>query len=356
MKLIRVFAIAVIASSAGLGAVNAKSLRSAGEPAEFPPASYKGKQYVDSRGCVYIRAGIDGNVTWVPRVARNRKVICGYKPSLAKSQTTAAPVLAAPKLDKNVVKIEPAKPANSTLVGTPKPSRSLPKAKPARVVKTQPKQVPTLSKPKRITKTAPIVLYPAPKPAPKRKVTLAPAPVVVPAPAPKPVAQKPWTPPRREVATAPRGAGHVSGCSNLSAVSQRYINTSKYKVRCGPQAESPVTLGVPGVAPAPAPVIKIRRRAGGANDVTSDGRAVVRPGEVGDHVRVVPRHVYEMRLRERVALRVPEGYREMVWDDDRLNPRRAEQTFAGKRQMEQIWTKTLPRQLVGTKKRGVFGN
>lgn len=60
------------------------------QPAEFPPASFTGQQYVDSKGCVFIRVGADGRY-WVPRLTRSRKVVCGYKPSLnAQSRTTIA--------------------------------------------------------------------------------------------------------------------------------------------------------------------------------------------------------------------------------------------------------------------------
>ena len=56
-------------------------------PAEFPPPSYSGSQYIDSRGCVYIRAGVDGAVTWVPRMTRQRKHICGMTPTASAGAT-----------------------------------------------------------------------------------------------------------------------------------------------------------------------------------------------------------------------------------------------------------------------------
>lgn len=54
----------------------AQSVAQVGQPAELPSASFTGQQYVDSRGCVFMRAGFSGRTTWVPRIGRDRKPIC----------------------------------------------------------------------------------------------------------------------------------------------------------------------------------------------------------------------------------------------------------------------------------------
>ena len=52
-------------------------------PAELPPADFAGRQYVDSRGCVFVRAEVNGAVAWAPRLDRDRVPLCGYRPSMA---------------------------------------------------------------------------------------------------------------------------------------------------------------------------------------------------------------------------------------------------------------------------------
>ncbi|KKL56122.1 hypothetical protein LCGC14_2248570 [marine sediment metagenome] len=72
----------LIAISPASGVV-AQGFDGKAQPAELPPLSYSGSQYIDSRGCAYTRAGIDGALTWVPRMSAKREVQCGFAPSLA---------------------------------------------------------------------------------------------------------------------------------------------------------------------------------------------------------------------------------------------------------------------------------
>lgn len=50
-------------------------------PAEVPPPDYAGGQYVDSRGCMFVRAGTAAQVLWIPRVSRDGTPLCGNPPS-----------------------------------------------------------------------------------------------------------------------------------------------------------------------------------------------------------------------------------------------------------------------------------
>ena len=178
--------------SLGMAApLGAKSLSEAENPAEFPPSDYNGRQYVDSAGCVYVRAGFDGNVKWGPRVTRQRQVVCGQTPTFARAQpATVAP---APR---------PAAVANRPApVATPAPAPRVAAAPQRRVAQAA-----------------------APRPTQARRVA-----------APQALAA-----PTIEIVRAPHppkvGTQAARGCSGGDALTQRYTNPG---ARCGPQQESP---------------------------------------------------------------------------------------------------------------------
>ncbi|MTH76235.1 SPOR domain-containing protein [Paracoccus aestuariivivens] len=61
------------------------------KPAESPPEDFAGRQYIDSKGCVFLRE--QGN--WTVRVARDGSAICGYPPTLSVRGLDGRPRLAA---------------------------------------------------------------------------------------------------------------------------------------------------------------------------------------------------------------------------------------------------------------------
>ncbi|MFG6625294.1 SPOR domain-containing protein [Sulfitobacter sp. 1A12056] len=325
MTLTRSIAMAMIVAALGVGGSQTQAQDSRSQPAEFPPSSYKGKQYVDSAGCVFIRAGIDGNVSWVPRMSRARQQICGFQPTNGVKVAEAKVEAAQTKVDPAPAKRPPAR-----VAGAPAP-----KAKPkAPVARPAPRKV--------VRRVAP---------APARSA----APKVVRETAPRPV---PVVPSKPVALAAPAPAGFATACPGASPLSQRYMRRGDgYSVRCGPQAE-PIVTGrlapsspqrgtapqpyrsasmMPGVAAAPARIVA---PAAVAAPVVS-----AKPTRaVGTQTRIVPKHVAINRVNT-TNVKVPKGYRK-VWEDDRLNPHRAEQTLEGRADMLLVWTQTLPRRLV----------
>ncbi|WP_134643046.1 SPOR domain-containing protein [Pseudaestuariivita atlantica] len=318
-----VVAAAVVAAMVAGGAL-AQSLNRADEPAEFPPASYTGKQYVDSKGCVYIRAGIDGNTTWVPRVSRSRQHVCGQTPSLSGVQVAAAPA-PAPEPSVTVITIEPT-PEIPVIAPAPKLA-------PRVVAKPRPK--------------------PAPKPQPVRVAKAAPR-----VAAPKPVLVRPTM--KTPVVVMPAGKGP---CPERSTVSQTYMSTKTgLFVRCGPQP------GGHGAAAPSGPIVVPQQKLTYGTQVPAATAQIKAPNQIGikskRHAKklglapapsvhpqalVIPKHVYAENVAEQQhTVKVPHGYRP-AWDDDRLNPRRAYGTLAGKAQMDLAWTRTVPRKLIDRK-------
>jgi hypothetical protein len=51
-------------------------------PAEPPPADFAGRQYVDSAGCAFVRATVNGATAWVLRLDAARQPVCGMAPTI----------------------------------------------------------------------------------------------------------------------------------------------------------------------------------------------------------------------------------------------------------------------------------
>ncbi|WP_323766730.1 SPOR domain-containing protein [Antarctobacter sp.] len=288
---------ALLVSGFGISSLPVDAQSSARDvPVNFPPASYTGSQFVDNRGCVYVRAGFDGAVTWVPRVSRQRQQLCGQTPTFG-TKTVAAPAAPVPTTTKPVQ------------ITTTPPVKTV---APARV---------------QVTTTAP-----APKKTVKRTVVRASKPVT---------AQTPRVVRRVPVAAAPVAKAPVKvvpkrvvqgGYACVNGETFRVVNGMKLRASCGPQTAPHATVIRRGEAPAPGKNVYYNKN-------SWEGSSLNLPPET----RIVPKHVLEQHDPQ-VAY-VPEGF-SPAWKDDRLNSYRAWQTVKGHQDTQQVWTNTVPRKLV----------
>jgi cell division septation protein DedD len=99
-------------------------------PAEVPPASYDDASYVDSRGCAYARAAVNGAVTWVPQLGADRKPLCGLAPSLPLPPKTEV-------MEPEPLTVDPAEVAVAAPVAQPEPAAEPPAAPEAKPVAAQ---------------------------------------------------------------------------------------------------------------------------------------------------------------------------------------------------------------------------
>ena len=314
MNILTKAAVMALTFSLSAGGANALSLREGAQPAETPPSTYTAGTYVDSRGCIYIRAGYGGSVTWVPQVTRDRKVICGAQPTLrgaaAAPRVAAAPAPAPTRAPAPAPTRAPAPAVAAVAVPTPAPAPS------TAIVRTVTLTCPAGGANKNVRSNGVTVVLRCSAGqvgtisyivrhgnGERSKVIVNPPVQVAAAPAVRAPAAVSVT-----VTDERTGRAGASACPNRTGISAAYTNATG--VRCGPQGTPAVT--VRGTA-------TTRSTTGIVTAPASTTRGVAPPA----------------------------GYR-AAWGDDRLNPNRGPRTNQGNAQMNLVWTQTVPRYLYDT--------
>ncbi|ETD03059.1 SPOR domain-containing protein [Rhodobacter capsulatus] len=392
--------VAATAVAATLGGSVALAEMDVNGPADVPPPSFKGRQYVDSVGCVFVRAGYGGTVTWVPRVDRTKKQLCGYQPSLPQgapvAEVVTAPAKAAPPV---AVAAAPApapapapavRPAGSAFAPTPFVGKPM-------------ETIATTETPPRIGLGA--AARPPLPAAPVRVAAVPPAPISPPVATAAPLRSGYVSPyaldggfeaagtPVAAISAATPGRGSVryhntlpvpvritgtetvaaaaTACPAGMATAQRYLlSDGRSVVRCGGATENPVDFinaaAVPGLVVAasapmsggsgyaaalapPSPGTGTPQQAYAAASPYALGGGVApmtaRPGSSGTSVgpvmlRAPSGHSTLAPITVETSVG-PTGYAP-AFDDGRLNPFRGPRTAMGDAEQGVMWTNQVP--------------
>lgn len=326
---VKMLSSAVLAASLLAGGAQAQTLAQIGGPANLPPKSYRGMQFVDARGCLFLRAGFGGSTGWVARVDYSHKPICGMVP------TGSAAAQAAVTADM-----------------APDPKASAPQV----AAKTAAVAAPVAEAPSAPQKngTGLAWLFGTAPEAPAPKVAAMPAPVAPAAPSYQADAVATFVSGVQCYANAPklesvnvtggtalvctRGDGSTNGWRPPMIAN---ATQAQVAAKTAPAMAEPVAMPAPVVMPAQivqvapikvAPVQIIMPKAPA-------------PQSIAQTVALQPSTPQPVK-RAFAVPKPPKGW-VMAWQDDRLNPMRGIGTAQGQAQQDQIWTRTVPMVLVG---------
>jgi hypothetical protein len=288
--LFKVLTVAVFAAVfAPIGAYS-QSIAQIGGPAELPPTSYKGLQYVDSRGCVFMRVESSGTARWYPRVNAGRRPVCNQIKPGSIDVAADAPMVA---------------PAPAPVFGrAPMPtiaSRMMPEARvrPAPVV------------------VAPVVVAP-------QVVAVRPAPYVDHAPVNS----------YERAATSGPAKGKIGCYTNAPVAEVVRLRNGGTAVMCT-RGDGTTGGWRPPIYPAGSPPGVALR------DPVQVTRGTVNAGRVTGYDAPVARGYAAAETQ----FAPPPGYK-VAWKDDRLNPLRGVGTAQGQADQDRIWTRKTPARLV----------
>lgn len=285
MRATTIFWAGAACASLLVGPTEGIAQNSGATPAERPPERFSGLQYVDSAGCVFMRAGRGDAVTWVPRVTRAGEPLCGYAPTLL--------------------------------------ADAAPSTQPAPVVQVATQQRPPVSvaRPEAVQATS-VTSVAAPRSGVTRTV---PAVTVAPSVATTPKALGPCD-------ASLASAGGLVGCDDPAVET---ANADFATLLIPPQTRNS-THGSEEIGVAAARPRNVAPPGSATYSFNPSGRA-------GTVVTGPPATIARLSLAtQRIA--VPRGYKE-AWEDGRLNVFRGLGTAQGTAQMRRTWTETVPQRL-----------